>query len=68
VLTSRASYGDADTLVPVATTRRWVAKLDELKVPHQYLEIAGGNHFDTITRNPQMIEAVFAFLAKQKRR
>jgi len=60
--------GDIDTLVPVENTRKWVAKMAELKMKHKYIEIAGGNHFDTITKNPQMIAEVFEFLSKQKKK
>jgi len=59
--------GDKDTLVPVDSTRKWVAKMDELKMKHKYIEIPEGNHFQTITRNPKMIADVFDFLAKQKK-
>ena len=40
--------GDEDTAVPVENTRRWAAKLEELDMPHEYLEIAGGDHGDII--------------------
>jgi predicted peptidase len=60
--------GDKDTLVPVDSTRKWVAKMDELKMKHKYIEIAGGNHFDTITKNPKMIAEVFDFLDKQRKK
>jgi len=53
--------GDKDTLVPVDGTRRWVAKMEELKIPHKYIEIKDGNHIMSITRNPQMIAEVFDF-------
>jgi predicted peptidase len=59
--------GDKDNLVPVESTRKWVAKMDELKMKHKYIEIAGGNHIQTISKNPQMIAEVFEFLSKQKR-
>ncbi|HTE40866.1 MAG TPA: alpha/beta hydrolase, partial [Steroidobacteraceae bacterium] len=60
--------GDKDTLVNVEVTRQWVAKMKELKMTHEYIEIADGNHFNTITRNPEMIGKVFEFLAKQKKK
>jgi dipeptidyl aminopeptidase/acylaminoacyl peptidase len=41
--------GDADTLVPVENTRRWVEKLEELEMTHEYLEIAGGDHGNVIS-------------------
>ena len=60
--------GDKDTLVPVASTRAWVAKMGELKMDHKYIEIPEGNHFQTITRNPKMIADVFEFLSKHKKK
>ena len=49
--------GDNDTLVRPEGTRRWVAKLKELNVPHEYLEIAGAGHGDVITKGmPQIFE------------
>lgn len=60
--------GDKDNLVPVESTRKWVAKMDELKIKHKYIEIADGNHIQSISRNAAMIGEVFDFLAKQKRK
>ena len=40
--------GDEDTAVPVENTRLWAAKLEELDMTHEYLEIAGGDHGDVI--------------------
>jgi len=40
--------GDADTAVPVENTRRWAAKLEELDMTHEYLEIPGGDHGNLI--------------------
>ncbi len=36
--------GTEDTAVPVDTTRRWVAKMEEIGMQHVYVEIAGGDH------------------------
>jgi poly(3-hydroxybutyrate) depolymerase len=56
--------GDNDTLVPVAGTRRWVDKLKELGVTHEYLEIPGAGHGDVIGRGmPQ----IFEFFEKQQK-
>jgi poly(3-hydroxybutyrate) depolymerase len=60
--------GEKDTLVPVASARAWVAKMQELGMKHKYIEIPGGNHIQSITQNPAMIAEVFAFLNKHKRR
>ena len=59
--------GDKDTLVPVEGTRRWIAKMQELGMKHKYIEIAGGNHIQSISQNPSMIAEVFAFLNEQKK-
>ena len=53
--------GERDRLVPVATARRWVAKMKELGMAHEYIEIKDGNHVTSITRNPEMIGKIFAF-------
>jgi len=60
--------GDKDTLVSVNTTRQWIAKMAELKMPHKYIEIKDGNHVQSISKNPQMIAEVFDFLAAQKKK
>lgn len=60
--------GDQDRLVPVAGTRNWVAKMQELKMDHKYIEIAGGDHILSITQNPTMIAEVFAFLNAHKKK
>jgi poly(3-hydroxybutyrate) depolymerase len=60
--------GDQDNLVPVSGTRLWVAKMKELKMKYKYIEIAGGNHVQSISQNPEMIAEVFAFLSKQKKK
>ena len=53
--------GDADTLVPVAGTRRWIEKMKDLKMTHQYVEVPGGDHGSVIgTGMPD----IFAFFNK----
>lgn len=59
--------GDKDNLVPVESTRKWVAKMSELKMKYKYIEIADGNHIQTISKNAPMIAEVFEFLSKQKK-
>jgi predicted peptidase len=53
--------GDADELIPVATTRTWVETIRELGITHEYKEYPG------VTHGP-IIEAampdIFAFFAK----
>jgi poly(3-hydroxybutyrate) depolymerase len=56
--------GDNDTLVRPEGTRRWVARLKELNVPHDYLEIAGAGHGDVVGKGmPQ----IFEFFEKQQK-
>ncbi len=56
--------GDADTAVDVEVTRRWVAKMEELGMNYEYIEVAGGSHFSAGRQN---IDKVFAFLAKHRK-
>ncbi|MGE0158578.1 MAG: alpha/beta hydrolase-fold protein [Gemmatimonadales bacterium] len=56
--------GDADESVDVEVTRRWVAKLEELGMDHEYIEVPGGTHFSAGREN---IDRVFAFISKQRR-
>ena len=59
--------GDKDRLVPVAIARRWVKKMVELGIEHEYIEIPGGNHVSSIAKNPEMIATVFAFFNSHTR-
>ena len=56
--------GDADTAVPVANTRRWADKLDELDMTHEYHEIPGGGHGDVISIG---MPDIFAFFGRHSR-
>ena len=56
--------GDADTAVDPNVTRKWVAKMKELGMNYEYIEVPGGTHASAGRIN---IEKVFAFLEKQKR-
>ena len=60
--------GDRDFLVPVRGVRRWVDEMKSLKMDVHYKEIKGGNHFRTITRNPEMISEVYDFFDKYNRK
>ena len=53
--------GDQDMLVKVDNTRRWIAKMKDLGMDYQYIEIAGGDHIFSIASNPGMIAKVFDF-------
>ena len=57
--------GDKDTLVRPEGTRRWVDKLKELKLTHEYLEIDGAGHGDVITKG---MPKVFEFFEKQNKK
>ncbi len=59
--------GDEDRLVPVATTRTWVAKMEELGMTHQYIEIPGGDHSRIILRDPDNVKAIFDFFDQHRR-
>jgi poly(3-hydroxybutyrate) depolymerase len=56
-----ALMGDADNLVDVEVTRRWVAKMQELGMNHRYIEIPGGDHSRIITQTPENMRAMFDF-------
>lgn len=53
--------GDADELVDVEVTRRWVAKMEELGMDYEYIEVPGGSHSSAGREN---IDRVFEFLAR----
>jgi predicted peptidase len=54
--------GDKDNLVPAAGTRKWVAKMKDLEMNYQYLEIEGGDHINVVgTGMPK----IFEFFEKQ---
>jgi len=59
--------GDEDRLVPVATTRTWVAKMAELGMTHRYVEIPGGDHTLIIARDPDNVRAIFDFFDQARR-
>lgn len=60
--------GDADTLVPVANTRRWVDKMKELKMTYEYKEVAGGDHGSVITTGMPDIFKFFAAHSKPEQK
>jgi hypothetical protein len=39
----------------------WAAIAKKLSMPHEYIEIAGGDHVRAIAQNPTMIGRVFEF-------
>jgi len=38
------TQGDQDTVVPPDNTRTWAAAMNDLKMPHEYIEMAGRDH------------------------
>jgi dipeptidyl aminopeptidase/acylaminoacyl peptidase len=48
----RSSYrgiqGEADTAVPVANTRKWIAAMKDRKMDYKYDKIPGGDHGSVI--------------------
>jgi predicted esterase len=56
--------GDADTAVPVEMVRQWADKLKELDGPHEYHEIAGGDHGSVIADG---MPEIFAFFERHSR-
>jgi poly(3-hydroxybutyrate) depolymerase len=59
--------GDRDRRVPVARTRRWIARMRELGMTHEYIEIAGGDHVRAIANSPDLMRKVFDFFAAHRR-
>lgn len=57
--------GDQDRLVRVEVTRRWAEKMQELGMPHRYIEVAGGDH---IRVAPDHLPDIFAFFNQHSRR
>ena len=57
-------HGDMDTAVPVSLSRTWVEVMKSLKMPYQYIEVAGGDHGSVITSGQP---GLFAFFAKHSR-
>jgi predicted peptidase len=57
-------HGDMDTVVPVSLSRTWVEAMKALKMPHQYIEVAGGDHGSVISSHQAEIFAFFAKYSK----
>jgi dipeptidyl aminopeptidase/acylaminoacyl peptidase len=57
-------HGDNDTAVPVASARRWVERLKEQDIEHEYLELAGVGHGDVIGKG---MPKIFEFFEKHKK-
>jgi len=57
-------HGDMDTAVPVTLSRTWVEVMKTLNMPHQYIEVAGGDHGSVISGS---MPDIFAFFAKHSK-
>jgi dipeptidyl aminopeptidase/acylaminoacyl peptidase len=57
-------HGDADEMVPVANTRRWVDKLRELNMTYEYNEMPGVSHGPVIE---QALPGEYDFFAKHSK-
>jgi len=59
-------HGDADELVPVATSRdNWVPSMKELGIEHEYVELPGVTHGPVITQSQTYIYEFFDEHSKQ---
>ena len=56
--------GDADEAVDVKVTRQWVARMEELGMEHEYIEVPGGSHSSAGREN---IARVFEFLSQHQK-
>jgi len=56
--------GDADRLVPVATTRQWVDAMKNLGMTYEYIEVPGGDHMTPLGRTPENMRKMFDFFDK----
>jgi poly(3-hydroxybutyrate) depolymerase len=59
--------GDNDRLVSVAGTRRWIERMKELDMKHQYIEVKGGGHVAVAWQHFDKIFAFFDAHTKGKR-
>jgi poly(3-hydroxybutyrate) depolymerase len=54
--------GDADRLVRVENTRKWVDEMKSLGMTFEYIEVPGGDHMVPFIRTPENMRKVFDFL------
>jgi predicted esterase len=57
-------HGEADEVVPVANTRKWIDKLKELNMTYEYNEMPGISHGPVIE---QSLPSVYAFFGKHSK-
>jgi pimeloyl-ACP methyl ester carboxylesterase len=60
--------GDADRLVSVATTRKWVDEMKSLGMTFEYIEVPGGDHMVPFIRTPENMKKVFDFFDAHARK
>ena len=53
--------GDADRLVSVVATRKWVDEMKSLGMTFEYIEVPGGDHMTPFIRTPENMKKVFDF-------
>ena len=54
--------GDADRLVKVENTRKWIDEMKSLGMTFEYIEVPGGDHMVPFIRTPENMRKVFDFL------
>jgi len=54
--------GDADRLVSVTATRKWVEEMKGLGMTYEYIEVPGGDHMTPFIRTAENMRKVFDFL------
>jgi pimeloyl-ACP methyl ester carboxylesterase len=54
--------GDADRLVSVDATRKWVDQMKSLGMTYEYIEVPGGDHMTPFIRTAENMRKVFDFL------
>ncbi len=57
--------GDQDPLV--RSSRVWAAKMNELGMNYEYIEIAGGDHMSVISHSPDNMKRIFDFFEHAKK-
>jgi poly(3-hydroxybutyrate) depolymerase len=59
--------GTADQSVDVAVTLRWVARMQELGMTYEYVEVPGGDHLSVISRSPENVRRIFDFFDRARK-
>jgi dipeptidyl aminopeptidase/acylaminoacyl peptidase len=53
--------GSADDRIHPGQTRAWAEEMVRLGIPHEYIEVPGGDHSLLISRSSENIGRVFGF-------